>query len=236
MKVNSSVIKILLVDDDRSLLRALEIGLGAKGYETANSRNGNDGLAQAVLFSPDLILLDLGLPDLNGIEFCRKFRTFSDTPILVLSAAEDEMRKVEALDAGADDYVTKPFGMAELEARIRVALRHAKGRPDRNTSAVTTVGAISIDWEKRIVTNGGVTVDLTAKEFDLLSYLAKNSGKVYTHHQILRDIWGRGYGEETQYLRVYINRLRKKLGDTDGKIIKTNPGIGYQLLDCDDES
>ena len=228
--------KILLVDDDRSLLRALEIGLGAKGYETAVSATGKDGLTQAVLFSPDLILLDMGLPDIEGIQFCRQLRSYSETPILVLSAAEDETRKVEALDAGADDYVTKPFGMAELDARIRVALRHARNRSDHNGATLVKVGDIEVDLERRQVTNAGVPIELTAREFDILLYLAKNSGKVYTHHQILRDIWGRGYGEETHYLRVYINRLRKKLNDPDGKIIRTKPGIGYQLLDITDDS
>ncbi len=228
--------KILLVDDDRSLLRALEIGLGAKGYETAVSATGKDGLTQAVLFSPDLILLDMGLPDIEGIQFCRQLRSYSETPILVLSAAEDETRKVEALDAGADDYVTKPFGMAELDARIRVALRHARNRSDPDRATLIKVGNIAVDLERRQVTNAEVPIELTAREFDLLLYLAKNSGKVYTHHQILRDIWGRGYGEETHYLRVYINRLRKKLNDPNGKIIRTKPGIGYQLLDTTEDS
>ena len=228
--------KLLLIDDDRSLLRALEIGLGAKGYETASCRTAAEGLAQAVHFAPDLILLDLGLPDFNGIEFCRRLRSFSEMPILVLSAAEDDDQKVAALDAGADDYVTKPFSMAELEARIRVALRHAKRRSNIDEKTTLKVGTVLIDLEQRRVTNGGIEAELTGKEFDLLSYLARNAGKVYTHHQILRDIWGRGYGGETHYLRVYINRLRKKLGDPDGKIIKTKPGIGYQLLDSTEES
>ncbi len=228
--------KLLLIDDDRSLLRALEIGLDAKGYETASCRNAAEGLAQAVNFAPDLILLDLGLPDLNGIEFCRRLRSFSELPILVLSAAEDDNQKVAALDAGADDYVTKPFSMAELEARIRVALRHAKQRSNIDEKTTLKVGTVSIDLEQRRVTNRGIEVELTGREFDLLSYLARNAGKLYTHHQILRDVWGRGYGGETHYLRVYINRLRKKLGDPDGKIIKTKPGIGYQLLDTTEES
>ncbi|MDA8270573.1 MAG: response regulator transcription factor [Actinomycetota bacterium] len=228
--------KILLIDDDRSLLRALEIGLGAKGYETAVSATGKDGLTQTVLFSPDLILLDMGLPDIDGIQFCRQLRSYSETPILVLSAAEDETRKVDALDAGADDYVTKPFGMAELDARIRVALRHARNRADPDRATLIRVGNIAVDLERRQVTNAEVPIELTAREFDLLLYLAKNSGKVYTHHQILRDIWGRGYGEETHYLRVYINRLRKKLNDPNGKMIRTKPGIGYQLLDTTEDS
>lgn len=226
---------ILLIDDDRSLLRALQIGLRAKGYETTVCNNGKDGLTQAVLLSPDIILLDLGLPDIYGVDFCRSLRSFSETPILVLSAAEDETRKVEALDAGADDYITKPFGMAELDARIRVALRHSRNRPERDHVKYIQIGSIAIDLEKRQVTNANTLVDLTAKEFELLLFLAKNSGKVYTHQQILRDIWGRGYGEETHYLRVYVNRLRKKLGDHDGRIVKTRPGIGYQLLDNTDD-
>ncbi len=231
-----SMTKLLLIDDDRSLLRALEIGLGAKGYETASCRTAADGLVKAVHFAPDLILLDLGLPDLNGIEFCRRLRSFSELPILVLSAAEDDNQKVGALDAGADDYVTKPFSMAELEARIRVALRHAQRRSNIDEKTTLKVGTVSIDLEQRRVTNHGIDVELTGREFDLLSYLAKNAGKLYTHHQILRDVWGRGYGGETHYLRVYINRLRKKLGDPDGRIIKTKPGIGYQLLDTTEES
>lgn len=223
--------KLLLIDDDRSLLKALRIGLTARGYEIATSQSATDGLTQSVLFSPDLILLDLGLPDLDGIDFCKRVRTWSELPILVLSAAGDEVRKVAALDAGADDYVTKPFGMAELEARIRVALRHSRSADTHNKDSKLRVGYITIDLEKRSVLVGENAVELTAKEFDLLSYLARNSGKVYTHHQILREVWGQGYGEETNYLRVYINRLRKKLGDPEGKMVKTNPGVGYQLLD-----
>lgn len=228
--------RLLLIDDDRSLLRALEIGLSARGYEIKTAQNAGDGLIQSSLFAPDLILLDLGLPDLDGIDFCRRLRTWNETPILVLSAAEDELRKVEALDAGADDYVTKPFGMAELEARIRVALRHRKTTTEHVPNSTITIGAISIDLEKRTVASHGSSVDLTAKEFDVLAYLAKNSGKVFTHQQILREIWGRGYGNETHYLRVYVNRIRKKLGDHDGQILKTSSGIGYQLLDTSDES
>lgn len=226
--------RILVVDDDRSLLRALEIGLSARGYEIKSVQNAIEGLTQTSLFSPDIILLDLGLPDLNGIDFCRRVRSWSETPILVLSAAEDEQRKVEALDAGADDYVTKPFGMAELEARIRVALRHRKSLPKDGQNMILSVGTITIDLEKRQVTNHEKLVDLTAREFDLLVYLARNSGKVFTHQQILRDIWGMGYGNETHYLRVYINRLRKKLDDLNGELIKTSPGIGYQLLETSD--
>lgn len=228
--------RLLLIDDDRSLLRALEIGLSARGYEIKTAQDAGDGLTQTSLFAPDLILLDLGLPDLDGIDFCRRLRIWNETPILVLSAAEDELRKVEALDAGADDYVTKPFGMAELEARIRVALRHRKIETERIPNSIITVGDISIDLEKRTVASHGLPVDLTAKEFDVLAYLAKNSGKVFTHQQILRDIWGRGYGNETHYLRVYVNRIRKKLGDHDGQILKTSSGIGYQLLDTSYDS
>lgn len=227
--------KLLLIDDDRSLLRALEIGLGARGYTTDTAQNASEGLAKSALFIPDLILLDLGLPDLDGIEFCKRLREWSEVPLLVLSAAEDEQRKVDALDAGADDYVTKPFGMAELEARIRVALRHARARAETPEVSVINVGRVRIDLAKHQVAVDDHQIELTAKEFDLLAYLAKNSGKVFTHHQILRDIWGRGYGNETHYLRVYVNRLRKKLDDPQGKILKTNPGIGYQLLDSADD-
>lgn len=223
--------RLLLIDDDRALLRALEIGLGAGGYQIYACQNGTDGLTRSVLFAPDLILLDLGLPDFDGIEFCHRLRSWSDVPVLILSAAGDEKKKVSALDAGADDYITKPFGMAELEARIRVAIRHSQARPNRCQTTRITVGPIDIDLEKRLVRSGGALVELTSREFDLLAYLARNTGKVFTHQQILRDVWGIGYGHETHYLRVYVNRLRNKLGEQAGRALKTNPGVGYQLVD-----
>ncbi len=223
--------RILVVDDDPSLLKALRIGLTARGDEVLVARSGSEALAQVALAAPDLVILDLGLPDLDGLDVCRRIREFSEVPIVVLSAYGDERRKVEALDGGADDFVTKPFGMAELEARLRVALRHgvaAKG-DDAGSATQLQVGDLDIDLVHRMATLGGRTVPLTAREFELLAYLARHAGKVCTHHMILKDVWGPGYGEESNYVRVYAHRIRKKLGDDDGRMLRTVPGIGYQL-------
>jgi two-component system, OmpR family, KDP operon response regulator KdpE len=194
------------------------------------AHTGAEAVTQVALESPDLVILDLGLPDLDGIEVCRHIREFSQVPIVVLSAYGDEQRKVEALDGGADDFVTKPFGMAELEARLRVALRHGAARDHDTSGTELTVGDLHLDLVHRMVTRADRAVSLTAKEFELLSYLARHAGKVCTHHMILKDVWGPGYGEESNYLRVYCHRLRKKLGDEDGAMVRTVPGIGYQLV------
>jgi two-component system KDP operon response regulator KdpE len=223
--------KFLLVDDDPSLLKALRIGLSARGDEVLTARTGTDAVNQVALSSPDLVILDLGLPDMDGIEVCRRIRAFSRVPIVVLSAYGDERRKVEALDTGADDFVTKPFGMAELEARLRVALRHGAPRnEDGAPEAELYVGRLHIDLAHHMAALDGDALQLTAKEFELLAYLARHAGKVCTHHMILKDVWGPGYGIESNYVRVYTHRLRKKLGDDDGSILKTVPGIGYQLV------
>jgi two-component system KDP operon response regulator KdpE len=227
------VAKVLVVDDDPALLKVLRIGLSARGEEVVTAQTGAEAVNQVALTGPDLVVLDLGLPDLDGIEVCRRIRTFSDVPILVLSAYGDERRKVEALDSGADDFVTKPFGMAELEARLRVALRHGEARRAdvADTAARTlTVGDLEIDLVHHMATRSARPLSLTAKEFELLAYLARHAGKVCTHHMILKDVWGPGYGEESNYVRVYTHRLRKKLHDEEGRILKTVPGIGYQLV------
>ena len=221
--------RILLVDDDQSLLRALRIGLSARGYEVVLARSGQEGVTQVSLTSPDVVVLDLGLPDMDGVEVCRRVRQWSEVPIIVLSAAGSEDRKVEALDAGADDYVTKPFGMAELEARLRVALRRsARSAPGEPTELA--VGRVQVDLVHHMARLDGSPLDLTGKEFDLLAYLARHAGKVCTHQMILRDVWGSAYGNESHYLRVYAHRLRRKLGDA-GDLLRTQPGIGYQLLE-----
>ena len=224
--------KILVVDDDPSLLKALRIGLTARGDDVITSHSGTEAINQVALASPDLVILDLGLPDLDGIEVCRRLRAFSAVPIVVLSAYGDEHRKVEALDGGADDFVTKPFGMAELEARLRVALRHGATRRagGAETAQELDVGNLHIDLVHRMAQLGDAPLHLTSKEFDLLAYLARHAGKVCTPHMILKDVWGPGYGMESNYVRVYTHRLRKKLGDDDGTMLKTVPGIGYQLL------
>jgi two-component system KDP operon response regulator KdpE len=224
--------KVLVVDDDQSLLKALRIGLTARGDEVLTAHTGTEAVNQVALAGPDLIILDLGLPDIDGLEVCRRVRAFSDVPILVLSAYGDERRKVEALDCGADDFVTKPFGMAELEARLRVALRHAAARKGDGAGHPTTlvVGDLDIDLVHHMATISGSSLQLTAKEFELLAYLARHAGKVCTHHMILKDVWGPGYGAESNYVRVYTHRLRKKMGDEDGRLLRTVPGVGYQLL------
>jgi two-component system KDP operon response regulator KdpE len=225
------VTKVLVVDDDPSLLKALRIGLTARGDDVLVAHSGAEAINQVALAGPDLVILDLGLPDIDGLEVCRRVREFSDVPIVVLSAYGDERRKVEALDSGADDFVTKPFGMAELEARLRVALRHAVARRDGSEKSTTiAVGDLDVDLVHHMATLSGEQLQLTAKEFELLAYLARHAGKVCTHHMILKDVWGPGYGAESNYVRVYTHRLRKKLGDEEGQMLKTIPGVGYELV------
>ena len=220
---------VLVVDDDRSLLRALEIALGARGYDVAVARTGGDGVVQASLTNPDVVVLDLGLTDIDGVEVCRRIRQWSDVPVIVLSAAASERRKVSALDAGADDYVTKPFGMAELEARLRVALRR-RSSPAPTLPSVLRVGRLEVDLVHHMALLDGHDLELTSREFALLAYLARHAGKVCTHQMILQEVWGPAYGDEAHYLRVYAHRLRRKLADA-GHMLRTVPGIGYQLVD-----
>jgi two-component system KDP operon response regulator KdpE len=224
--------KVLVVDDDPSLVKALRIGLTARGDDVVTAHTGTDAITQVALVHPDLVILDLGLPDLDGLEVCRRIREFSQVPVVILSAYGDERRKVEALDGGADDFITKPFGMAELEARLRVAMRHAASRADADdpSSSAFVVGDLEIDMVHHMAAQHGAALPLTSREFDLLAYLARNAGKVCTHHMILKDVWGPGYGAESNYVRVYTHRLRKKLGDDEGRILRTIPGIGYQLM------
>ncbi len=230
--------KVLVVDDDPSLLKALRIGLTARGDDVLIAHSGADAINQVALAGPDIVILDLGLPDIDGLEVCRRVREFSNVPIVVLSAYGDERRKVEALDSGADDFVTKPFGMAELEARLRVALRHDAARRDGAETATTSidVGDLEVDLVHHMATLSGSALQLTAKEFDLLAYLARHAGKVCTHHMILKDVWGPGYGAESNYVRVYTHRLRKKMGDEEGRLLKTVPGVGYQLVAGDHQT
>jgi two-component system KDP operon response regulator KdpE len=222
------VARVLVVDDDRSLLRVLRLSLPARGHEVLAAASGQEGLSKAAVDSPDVLVLDLGLPDLDGLEVCRRIRQWSQVPIIVLSATGSEDRKVAALDGGADDYVTKPFGMAELDARIRAALRHA--RPATlGEQAELAVGSLELDLVHHEARSAGRPLDLTAKEFDLLAFLARHAGKVCTHQMILQEVWGAGYGSEAQYLRVYVHRLRHKLADRDGSLLRTVPGVGYAL-------
>ncbi len=225
--------RLLVVDDDRALLRALRVGLSANGHEVAVAVSGVDGLAQAALRLPEVVVLDLGLPDLDGVEVCRRLRQWSEVPVIVLSATGLEDRKVAALDGGADDYVTKPFGMAELAARIRAALRRPHGAAEAGAAeageAVLTVGALELDIVHHQGALDGAALELTAREFDVLTFLARHSGKLCTHRMILEQVWGAGYGEDADSLRAYVYRLRRKLGAHSG-MLRTSPGIGYSLL------
>jgi two-component system KDP operon response regulator KdpE len=218
----------LVIDDDRALLQALRVGLSARGHEVSVAIAGEEGLSKVALVDPEVVVLDLGLPDLDGLEVLHRIRQWSAVPVIVLSATGLESRKVAALDGGANDYVTKPFGMAELEARIRTAIRvHHQGASEDDNQLV--VGPIALDLVHHEVRLDGKPVELTAREFDLLAYLARHAGKVCTHQMILEQVWGDSYGTEAEYLRVYIYRLRRKLGDSEGRLIHTSTGIGYSL-------
>ena len=221
--------KVLVIDDDPSLLRALRVSLRSGGHEVVTAANGEQGISQAALTTPDVIVLDLGLPDLDGLTVCRRIRQWSEVPIIILSASDTEDRKVAALNGGADDYVTKPFGMAELEARIRAVLRHRGAEPTEKLPETITVGPLALDLVHHGASLDGAAVELTATEFDLLSFLARHAGKTCTHQMILSAVWGPGYSHEGQYVRTYVHRLRQKLDDPAGTLIRTTPGVGYSL-------
>jgi len=178
----------------------------------------------------DIVVLDLGLPDVDGLEVCRQLRKHYDVPVIVLSADSSESRKVAALDGGADDYITKPFGMAELEARLRLAARHWSQQHEVGESTLLVVGPLTIDLDRHHVEMAGEQVDLTPREFELLTFLARHPGKVFTHRTILAEVWGPAYEREAHYLRVYVHRLRRLLHDESGAFLHTAPGIGYTLV------
>ena len=224
--------RVLVVDDEPALRRAVSAALRARDYDVAVAATGGEALDHAVRHPLDLIVLDLGLPDVDGLEVCRRLREWSTVPIIVLTVEDSVERKVQALDDGADDFVTKPFSMPELLARVRVALRH-RPRPDPGTEdAVLEVGDLRVDLPAHRVTVGDRVVDLTPKEFGFLALLARNPGRVHTHRAILQAVWGPAYGTETQYLRVYASQLRKKLADdpTAPRLV-TEPGVGYRIVD-----
>jgi two-component system KDP operon response regulator KdpE len=224
-----SGLNILVVDDEPQIVRFLRPALTASGYNVLHAATGREALRLIATHSPDLVVLDLGLPDMEGKDVLREARRFYLAPILVLSALDREAEKIEALDLGADDYVEKPFAIGELLARLRTALRHRHG------GAVETrrveAGGLSIDLEKRRVAIDGAPVKLTPREYDLLSVLARHAGRVLPHGQILTSVWGPAHKEDTQYLRVFIGQLRAKL-ETDPaspKLIRTESGIGYRF-------
>ena len=222
---------VLVVDDEPGILRALGAALRARGHETAVATTGSDALSTVATRSPAVVILDLGLPDVDGIEVCRQLREWTEVPIIVLTAEGAEARKVEALDAGADDYVTKPFSTPELLARVRVALRHRRS-DTAPESAVLAVGELCIDRPHHRASVGDRELDLTPKEFAFLAALARHPGRVITHRALLEEVWGPGYGTETQYLRVYASQLRKKLhDDPERPYLVTEAGVGYRLVD-----
>lgn len=224
--------RVIVVDDDPSICRAVKAGLEARGYQVAVATTGRAAISAIAAKPPDLVLLDLGLPDIDGVDVVSRVREWSDLPIIVLSADGAEHRKVRALDEGADDYVTKPFSMPELLARVRVAERHRTARRAAPDESVYTVGDLTIDVAHHTCTVGGRTVELTPKEFGFVSLLAKWQGRVLTHRMILQEVWGPEYGTETQYLRTYATNIRKKLGDPPGGArLVSKPGVGYVLLD-----
>jgi two-component system KDP operon response regulator KdpE len=223
---------VLIVDDEPAMVRVLKAGLGARGYEVRTAITGQQAIDAVALEPPDVVMLDLGLPDFDGVEVCRRIRGWSDVPIVVVSAEGSDARKVRALDEGADDYVTKPFSMAELLARIRVALRHRADRATSDGDAVLRVGDVEVDVPRHAVTVDGEKIELTPKEFSFLALLARWPGRVLTHRTILQEVWGPEYGSETQYLRVYASQLRKKLHDDPSRPrLITEPGVGYRFVD-----
>jgi len=224
---------VLVVEDEPEIRRFLRSSLGAEGYRVVESGTGERGAVDAGTHKPDLAIVDLGLPDIDGVEVIRRIRAWSPMPVVVLSARAQERSKIEALDAGADDYITKPFGVGELLARVRVALRHATRSP---AGTVLTFGTAKIDLEKRQATRDGKEVHLTPIEFKLLARLAKHLGMVVTHRQLLREVWGPSHAEDTHYLRIYMKQLRDKLemDPVRPRHLITETGIGYRLLAGDD--
>jgi len=219
--------RVLVVDDEAQILRALRTSLRGAGYDVETAETAAGALTALAAHPPDAVVLDLVLPDGSGTAVCRELRTWSSAPVIVLSVVGGEAEKVAALDAGADDYVTKPFGVEELLARLRAALRRADGAAE----PVVDVGDLRIDLEKRAVRVGGELVQLTPHEFALLRVLARNPGKLLTHGMLLREVWGKGYGRESHYLHVYVSQLRRKLEPDPArpKYILTEPGAGYRL-------
>jgi two-component system, OmpR family, KDP operon response regulator KdpE len=225
--MNDSV-KALIIDDEVQIRRFLKITLESQGFTLTEAANGRDGLTQAAMHRPDVVILDLGLPDEDGLDVLRKLREWSRVPVIVLSVRNAEEDKIALLDAGADDYLTKPFSAGELVARIRTALRHAApAEPD----GLFRNGPLEVDLPARKVRVGGKPVKLTVTEYDLLRLFVQNAGKVLTHHQILKSIWGASSGDEMQYLRVYISQLRRKIESdpANPQLLVTETGVGYRM-------
>jgi two-component system KDP operon response regulator KdpE len=221
---------VLVVDDEPQIRRAMRTSLAARGNRVETAANGEEALVKVAEVAPELVFLDLGLPDLDGTEVIRRLRSFSDVPVIVLSVRDGQADKVAALDAGADDYVTKPFAMEEVLARMRAQLR--RGRADEAPAPILRFADVEVDLARRLVRVGNDAVHLTKTEWALLEAFVRNPGKLLTHRWLLRTVWGQGYGEESQYLRVYVRSLRRKLGDaaSSPRLILTEPGVGYRWV------
>jgi len=221
---------VLVIDDEQQIRRLLRVCLEANGYLVRETATGKEGITEAAQHPPDLVVLDLGLPDMDGVAVLKRLREWSRVPVVVLSVRDREDDKIAALDQGADDYVTKPFGSGELLARVRLALRHSSPGPELT---VFRTGHLEVDLTSRIATRDGKEVKLTATEYSLLRLFVQHVGKVLTHRQILRDVWGPNYVEQTQYLRVYLARLREKFENnpSEPELFITEPGVGYRLVE-----
>ncbi len=224
--------KILVIDDEAEIRKLLKVGLTAHGYDILEASNGRDGIYQTAISRPDIVILDMGLPDLEGLAVVSQIREWSQIPIIILSVRGQDGDKVNALDLGADDYLTKPFSMSELMARIRVAMRHQGNLKDE---PVIQIGDLCIDLSRRQVKVAGTEIHLTPTEYDLLKILVSHAGKVVTHRHILTNIWGNTGQENAQYLRIYISQLRRKIerDPNQPKYILTEPGVGYRLAILD---
>jgi len=225
---------ILVIDDEPQIVRALRVILSEKGYRVTTANRGGEGLTLAATAMPDIIILDIGLPDMSGFDVCSQLREWTQTPIIVLSVRDNEQDKVAILDRGADDYLIKPFGIDELLARIRVALRH-RSHANGATNPVVKMGAVTIDLANHTVTRDDEEIKLTATEFSLLAYLVSNPGRVLTHHSILGHVWGWEESDNVEYLRVYMMQLRKKLEDNPRhpQYLMTEAGVGYRFINKD---
>lgn len=222
---------VVVIEDEPQIRRFLRAALVSQGYRFYEAATGREGLAEAATRQPDVIILDLGLPDLDGLEIIRRVREWTAVPIIVLSARDQEGDKIKALDLGADDYVSKPFGVGELLARMRAALRHAAIASQQRSEPVFTLGALQVDLMRRRVSVGGTEVHLTPIEYKLLTTLVRHAGNVVTHRQLLKEVWGPTYEDQAHYLRVFMLQLRRKLEADPARprYLRTEPGVGYRL-------